>query len=113
MNFSEIEHAVRHLISTCKCESCDDKYKKNDVHIIATTKVEALFELKCKKCKTTTIVSVIQEPVANTASTKNMKIKEPIMDREHRVISRDDVLDTKNFLKNFDGNFKKIFINTK
>ncbi len=112
MNFSEIEHAVSHLLKTCECTSCKDKYKKNDIHIIATTQNEGLFELKCAKCKTTTIVSVIQESAAKSKDAE-LKIKEPIIDREHRVISPDDVLDTKNFLKNFDGYFKKIFINSK
>lgn len=100
MNFSEITSAVRHLQKTCKCVQCNKAFKNDDIHIIASTKHEGLFELHCRGCHSSTIVSVM--------ITAEVEIQHNIQ-RSHRGISTNDVLDIKNFLSKFDGNFKKIF----
>lgn len=101
MNFSEIQNAVRHLIKTSKCTQCKGRYTHETINVIAATKNEGLFELKCLKCKTSTIVTVLITPPAPE--------KTMMTNRKHQKISQNDVLDIKNFLSGFDGNFKKIF----
>ncbi|MFH1218536.1 MAG: hypothetical protein V1679_01710 [Candidatus Peregrinibacteria bacterium] len=104
MNFDQIKRTLEHIQKTCKCTQCNLKYTPEDIQIVATTRTEGLFEVKCKKCQTATIVSVIM--------TKENGQKEPMIEnriREHRKISENDILDIKNFLINFDGDFKKIF----
>jgi hypothetical protein len=111
MNFSEIKNAVKHLLKTSTCSSCDAKYIEENVNIIATTKTEGLFEISCVECQASTIVTVMlsadmetKEAPANFNTTQH---------RTHREISQNEVLDMKNFLARFDGNFKKIFIKEK
>ena len=101
MNFKEIKNAVEHLQKTCKCMQCNIGYNPEDIHVIATTKIEGLLETKCNKCKTSTIVTILIAP--------KIEIKEQNT-RKHQGISPDDILDIKNFLSTFDGDFKKIFI---
>jgi hypothetical protein len=38
-----------------------------------------------------------------------MEIKNQNIQRNHKQITKNDILDVKNFLNNFDGDFKKIF----
>lgn len=111
MNFNELESAVKHLRETCKCLQCGAKFKKADVHIIATTSTEGLFELKCKKCLSTTIVTVTSGGTDEVEITDQKLPSETIPTTRGRrsLVSQNDVLDVKNFLSNFDGNFKKIF----
>jgi hypothetical protein len=107
MNFPEINSAIKHLIKTCKCLQCQAKYKSENISIVATTKLEGLFELHCDKCKATSIVSILLTPEHEEGTAREMEITP--QRRNFKGISQDDVLDIKNFLSTFDGNFKKIF----
>ncbi len=98
MKFSDIRSAVKHLLKETKCLQCKKKYGLEDVSIIATTQNEGMFELTCGECQTSTII---------TMSKFNKG------ERMHKSISEDEVLDIKNFLNRFDGNFKKLFIDKK
>lgn len=100
MNFSDIKSAVSHLMKTSKCMQCKCKYSADNINIIATTRIEGLFEMRCPSCHSSTIVTVV------LASEIKVR-KQPT--RQHHGISEDEVLDMKNFLHNFDGNFRKIF----
>ncbi len=107
MNFKEIRNIVNHLIKTSKCKDCKKTFKQEDINILATTKTEGLFEIKCPKCNTITIINVILN--SNKPEEDDVNIKYSPYNRTHRKISYNEVLDIKNFLNNFDGNFKKIF----
>ncbi len=108
MNFKEIKNAVKHLKETCTCPSCKIKYREVDINIVASTSSEALFELNCEACETSTIVTVLQSHDNDEGNTPS-----PMMKRPHKKVSQDDVLDVKNFLSRFDGNFKKLFTKKK
>lgn len=95
MNFSEIKSAVKHLLKTSNCLHCKAGFKEHDIRVLVTTQNEGLFDIKCSACNCSTIVTV-------TLSAET---------RTHGGISQNDVLDIKNFLSGFDGNFKKIFTN--
>jgi hypothetical protein len=107
MNYPELESVIKHLQKTCTCLSCKAKYKLEDINIIATTKTEGLFETSCKKCGCSTIVTVLLTP--------EMEVKDQKMQnqRKHGGITKNDILDIKNFLNKFDGDFKKIFTKNK
>lgn len=100
MNYPEIQNVIKHIKETCKCLNCEGKFEYEDINVIATTNTEGLFETKCKKCQNSTIVTVLLEP----------KVE---INRIHGKISKNEVLDMKNFLSKFDGDFKKIFTNKK
>ncbi|MFH1284643.1 MAG: hypothetical protein ABIH78_03595 [Candidatus Peregrinibacteria bacterium] len=103
MNLKEIQSAIKHIMRTCSCPQCKVKYNLENIHIIATTKLEALFEIRCAKCKSLSIVNIYFDPKPEV---QKEKIR---ISRQHNAISENDILDTKNFLETFDGNFKKIF----
>jgi NAD-dependent SIR2 family protein deacetylase len=100
MNFNEIKNTIEHLKKTCKCQQCNNRYDDKDISVIATTNIEGMMEMRCDKCKTSTLVTVIIAP--------EIEIKEN-NSRTHKGISDNDILDVKNFLNNFDGDFKKAF----
>lgn len=107
MNLPEINNAAKHLKKISKCPHCKGKYNMPDIDVVATTKNEGLFEMKCANCHNSTIVTVLVTEEQNSKPT--IKENTLINDRRHRSISQNDILDVKNFLDSFDGNFKKIF----
>ncbi|MBT4917319.1 hypothetical protein HON58_02660 [Candidatus Peregrinibacteria bacterium] len=109
MNFKEIKNAVKHLQETCTCSGCKNKYLQKDIKVVATTSSEGLFELVCNKCHSSTIVTVL---VTREEQNQQAQVTET-RTRTHRKISTDDVLDIKNFLTDFDGNFIKLFTKEK
>jgi hypothetical protein len=100
---------------------CKEAYLMEDINVIATTKQEGLFEMRCPKCKASTIATVILTPKdaknkeesyevsEDIPASEEVEITEHSGPRSHKAISPNDILDVKNFLNNFDGNFKKIF----
>jgi len=113
MNFPELENTAKYLKKTSKCLHCKSKYELEDIHVVATTAVEGLFELKCFKCQKSTIVTVVLSPLPKKKDKKEIFMENSV--REHRVLNRgkkiseNDILDIKIFLDKFDGNFDKIF----
>ncbi len=97
MNFRELRSAIKYIQKECKCTDCNTKYREVDIHTIATTKDEALFELQCNKCGLNTVITMKNQLSIDLEYASKNKI------------SQDDILDMKIFLNKFDGNFKKLF----
>lgn len=104
MNFEELVKAIKHLVEKSDCPHCQKKYHYSDIHIVACTRFESMIEIHCRGCNSRMIASVFAAP-----SEKNLHPNENFGDRRHRKISQNDVLDMKNFLNNFNGDFKTIF----
>ena len=105
MDFTELQATIEHLKKTCKCPQCNGAYTDKGIHVITTTTIEGLLEMRCLKCNLSSLVTVLITP-AIEQSTVEIKETHP---RTHRGISDNDLLDIKNFLSRFDGDFKKIF----
>ncbi len=119
MNLYDLKHIIDHLKKESRCLQCKKAFLTEDIHVVATTTFEGLFELKCSSCGAMSLATVLTE-----GGTPGEKAKKESLDtkvnkineleqvksvRQHRIISKDDILDVKNFLNNFDGNFKKLF----
>lgn len=111
MNFIEIKNAVDHLKKSSKCTHCDAKYKDEHIHVLASTQHEGLFEMKCEKCAMSTLVTVVlsREPQARNKRPVSKKKHPEMTIKDPNGISENDILDIKNFLTKFDGNFKRLF----
>lgn len=99
MNFPEIHSAIKHVIKTSDCLHCKSRFKVEDIHVVTTTRTDGLFDVICHNCKRSSIVTVSLTPKQEIG-----------INRHGSGISHNDVLDIKNFLNHFDGNFKKLFI---
>ncbi len=107
MNFREITEAIQHLLKTSNCANCKKSHTEEDIQVVATTRLEGLFEMKCDHCKSSTIVTVMLTPEIEVKKTNPSSERKPQGIKGN--ISNNDILDIKNFLNNFDGDFKKIF----
>ena len=105
MNIKRLTTAIKHIVKNTPCINCGKKVKSKNINILATTEKEALLDIKCEHCESSSIMSVLNTP--------QIAIKEQNPERVHSGISDNDILDIKNFLSRFDGNFKKIFTKKK
>lgn len=108
MNIVDIKNATKYIQTNFKCEACKTKFNHEDIYLMATAEHEGLFELRCHSCKTTLMITIV-----NVLKEQQFKFSQRILKNHIRGkngISKNDVLDVKNFLnKKFDGNFKKLF----
>jgi hypothetical protein len=105
MNLQELSEIIKYVRKESSCPKCKRKYNFQDISIIASTKFECLLELRCQYCKTSVLSDIVATP-KNKVDTRNVPLISHIM-REN--ITDNDILDVKNFLNNFDGDFKKLF----
>lgn len=103
MNFSELFSAVKHLKKTCKCADCNKAYSDKDIFVLATSPSEVLFDLRCKSCGLATLITLV------SGNDRKRLSEERLLTKKVHQVTPDDILDIKNFLNDFDGNFKKIF----
>lgn len=111
MNLNDLTTIIRHVRKNSSCPHCERKYNSQDISILASTQNECLLELKCHYCKKTALTDIVTTMKGQVKSTENNVplINQVIKDG----ITDNDILDVKNFLENFDGDFKKLFTNLK
>lgn len=110
MNLQDIASIIQFVRKQTPCPHCKKRYGNKDISIIASARNECLLELKCSYCKKLAVTDVVSTP-QNPAGTKREKPTLPLINQIMRDgITDNDVLDVKNFLSNFDGDFKKIFM---
>ena len=110
MNLSELASIIRFVRKTTVCPSCSKRYNTQDINVIASTKHECLLELKCTYCKKASLSDVVATPQGSEIFDHNERNSVPLINQIIKNgITEDDILDTKNFLNAFDGDFKKLF----
>lgn len=102
MNFSELKKLIKEIKDTVTCRECDNKFKDKDIRIIGTVIREGFFLAHCSLCKNTMIINVVFRD--KNRKHRHIQKKTPI-----NIISKNDILDMRNFLKEFDGDFINLF----
>jgi len=109
MNIQDLMEVVRHVRKEMECPHCKKKYNLKGINILASSKTECLLELNCQYCKKTTLTDIVSSPKGE----KGREQEKPDIPLINKVlkngITDNDVLDIKNFLNSFDGDFKKLF----
>jgi hypothetical protein len=114
MNYKILKEIIMMLRQKLKCPGCNKIVSGKDIYIEALMPNATLVRFDCKECGTGSLIEVI---LMNAETANEVYNGE----REHRpiqiktktlqTVSENDVLDIKNFLKNFKGDFRTIFKN--
>lgn len=108
MNFKDLKLIVKQIKSTIKCQKCTGKYTDDLIEVIGGLSDEQIFfHAYCPKCDSDSIVHVTVE--TQFVSPEMSKLTKLGTAPRIGQVSTDEVLDMRNFLKNFDGNFEAIF----
>ena len=90
------------------CRNCGTRFEDKHIGIIGTFLHEGYFIAVCHQCENRMLISVTSDFLQrshNGLKKQNRRYQESHI----RTISPDDVLDMRNFLKNFDGDFINLF----
>ncbi len=101
MNFEEFKKVIEEIKSDIPCRDCGSAFNDSDIRIIGSVLTETYIIARCHACSNTTIINVVATP-----HRKHRKLKQ-----SPKVITQNDILDMQNFLKDFDGDFSRLFNN--
>ena len=108
MTQEQIEKLIQSIQAFSKCPTCNSQYEASEIKLIEENSNTCLLEMRCKKCQTKAIGTVlVHEPSINPSfdrhkiNSKRKVSKQPLQN--------DDIIKFNDFLKEFDGDFTKIF----
>ena len=103
------ESFVRKLMASIKCSVCGQHYKVDNIDVLGSEEDLWFLRVSCSACNTQYLVAaIIREDRAPEVITDLTEAELGRLRNMDRLIP-DDVLDMHNFLKDFDGDFSRLF----
>jgi len=102
------ERIVKKMMTSVKCTSCGQNYQIRDVRIISNHEDLYFLQLSCSSCGSLSLFTA-------AVNSKNLDIITDLTDAEladspaAQAPVSDDVLDMHAYLKEFDGDFRRLF----
>lgn len=115
MNFRILKEIVIMVKEKIRCLKCKKSVSNKEINIEAIRADKVLLRCSCNKCGSHTLVDVIlagdKAAIQNTQKFERKHKGLKISAKPMQKVSHDDILDIKNFLKEFKGDFKTMFGN--
>ncbi len=113
MNFKIIKEVIIMLKKKLRCHKCKKSVSNKEIFIDSVTESKVVLRCECSKCQSRTVAEIALlkdkvNPIINNRVHKTLQLKSK---KAPTHISSNDILDVKNFLKTFKGDFKEIFKN--
>lgn len=111
MNFKALKEILAKICASLPCRNCGTPFKDHQIQIIGAFLSEGYFIAFCQTCQHRTIISV----GLNVFARVHQGLKRNHENRPFEIntawpsISTNDILDMRNFLKAFDGDFINLF----
>ena len=110
MNSYQLQELIKNIRTMMRCPSCGANYESDNIHFLGQLDMAALIQLDCQGCglpvMATIVVSDKNQPQAKVLSDLG---QEDLSSPSKDPVSTDHVVDMHSFLKEFDGNFEKLF----
>lgn len=103
------EGIIKRLMSSVKCPVCGQRYEEAGIKILGHQEELWFLAVSCSACHTRCLVAaVIKEDVAPEIITD---LTEAELEKFRNIdgLAADEMLDMHNFLKNFHGDFSRLF----
>lgn len=126
MDFSQLNFLIQQIKEKIRCPHCRKRFSDPDIQIMDTGSQEGLFLTTCPRCGEETVLDLALSSKLEISlkfiGSPRKRVHRSLHSRPPSRKSRsektrfssnvtvNDVLDTHNFLKNFNGDFSKIFI---
>lgn len=98
---------LKTITETLKCPSCQNQFDLAEIQFISQADQICYVHMNCKKCKTPVWVNFIASEKKPEYKI-NSNLDDDLFDLGE--ISTDEIINFSQFIKNFDGNFKKAFL---
>ena len=103
------ERLIRRLIASIKCGSCGQHYEEDNIDVIDHCEELWFLRVFCLSCHTKSLVAAIIREDNVPEVVTDLTEAELARFRNVDVVGADDALDVHNFLKDFDGDFSRLF----
>ena len=103
------EALIKKLMSAMKCSACGESYQINNIKIVGHQDDTWFLNISCISCQRQSFVIAIMKGDKPPEIITDLTEKEAAKISQSRTINADDMLDIHNFLKDFDGDFSRLF----
>ena len=103
------EKLIKKLVASLQCGSCGQNYEEDNIAVIEHSEELWFLRVFCSSCHSKSLVAAIiredkiSEVVTDLTEAELGKFK------DMSAVGMDDILDMHNFLKDFDGDFPRLF----
>ena len=115
MNFEILKKILISMKEKLRCPHCGKSISNRELFIEGITFDSALIRTSCRRCMHQIIAEIVlvpdHEPQITNYSTERVHHTLKVKAKAYTHISNDYILDMKNFLKKWSGNFKDLFKN--
>ncbi|MFC1899095.1 hypothetical protein ACFLXP_02040 [Chloroflexota bacterium] len=105
----EEKNLIRKFVTSVKCTVCEQYYAAESVKILGHQENLWLLNLSCPSCQTQRLVAAVIKENKTAKVITDLTKAEFIKFREIDKPNTDDILDMNIFLRNFDGDFSRLF----
>jgi len=103
------EATIKQLMTSAKCSGCGQRYEIDNIEVLGHHDDLWFMSVFCMACRAHYLVAaVVDEETAGEIVT-DLSVAELKKFRDADGLKADEVLDMHNFLKEFDGNFSRLF----
>ncbi|MFH1546835.1 MAG: hypothetical protein ABIE14_05685 [Patescibacteria group bacterium] len=107
MKLSHLTEIVKNVSRTLTCPKCGKQFAGDTVDVVDITGDRGLFSAHCLHCNSATLVAMSIRDFRQKIAKRERQISKVAIGK----ISPADVVEMKNFLEDFDGDFKKVLTN--
>ncbi len=100
---------LKRLVSTIKCGVCGQRYEAANISILGHQNDLWFLGVYCPSCKSHGLVAAVVKEGKLPEIITDLSERELAEFESRETVGTDDVLDMHNFLKEFDGDFSRIF----
>ena len=103
------EGLIKSLMASMKCGACGQRYEVGDINILGHHEGLWFLSVICPACHTRCLVAAVLREGKTTEVITDLTEAELDKFKNVGTLTADDVLDMHNFLKDFDGEFSRLF----
>jgi hypothetical protein len=103
------ESLIKKLISSIKCGACGQYYKEDCIEVIEHRDELWFLKVSCSSCHVRSLVAAIIREDRKVEVVTDLTEAELDKFRDVASVRVDDILDMHSFLKDFDGDFSRLF----
>ncbi len=104
MRLSHLTEIVKNVAAALTCPKCSKHFTSETVDVVDITGDRGLFSAHCLHCNSATLVAMSIRDFRQKIAKREKQISKVAIGK----ISPADVVEMKNFLEEFDGDFKKV-----
>jgi hypothetical protein len=107
--FAGHERALKQFISTRRCTHCRESFDRERIRVAARQDQLWIVSVRCGRCRNQQVFWIALKPNGEETLLKDMSKAEEAHFAGLSALTSDEVLDMHEFLRDFDGDFARLF----